>query len=77
MAPSIALPRSYARAVFSPPLGYTVRIEENAGVQRYRAVRVNGPEWICPRLRGSYCAAEADAYLHSSGFGVLPAGGAI
>ena len=76
MAPSNALLRSDLSAVLSPPPGYTVRIEENAGVQFYRAIRVNGPQWISPRLRGTYSAAETDARLHSSGVRSVQAGGA-
>jgi hypothetical protein len=67
MAPSDALPRSDLSAVLCPPSGYTVRIEETAGVQFYRAIRVHGPQWISARLRGTYSAAELDARLHSVG----------
>ena len=67
MAPSSVLSRSDVSAILCPPPGYTVRIEENAGAQFYRAIRVNGPQWVSPRLRGTYSAAETDAYVHSVG----------
>lgn len=76
MAPSNALLRSDLSACLCPPPGYTVRIEENAGDLFYRAIRVNGPQWVSPRLRGTYSAAETDARLYSSRVGSVQAGGA-
>lgn len=47
-----------------PPIGYTIRHEQNADRMFYRAMRVSGPEWVSPYLRATYEVALRDANEH-------------
>ena len=49
------------KAPIWPPVGYTIRHEENAGTMFYRAIRTSGTEWQSPLLRATYDVALRDA----------------
>jgi hypothetical protein len=48
-----------------PPIGYTIRHEQNGDRMFYRAMRVSGTEWVSPLLRAIYEAALRDAEEHA------------
>jgi len=57
-----------------PPVGYTIRHEENAGTMFYRAIRTSGTEWQSPLLRATYNVALRDAEVHEGEYQLLSEG---
>jgi len=62
------------KAPIWPPVGYTIRHEENAGTMFYRAIRTSGTEWQSPLLRATYDVALRDAEVHESEYQLLSEG---